>query len=157
MWAEFFCLENITLKFLVIPLPASLQPLQLGCWDSARGKHPNEEKMVPEDASSILTSEMLPTESVTSSACETMTLIQRCELKLLTRNEEGNGRYQSSLQLVALQCHTGQMRNQFYETTGQYYYLFLKTCSTIAKTWTSCRFTKGFSRWSTKPSALKQL
>lgn len=120
-------------------------------------KAPTEEKMVPEDASSVLTSEMLATERGTNSVYEKMTLKWRCELKPLTWTEGGNGRYQSSLQLGVPHCHTGQMRDQFYQTTGHYYYLFLKMCSTIAKTWTSGRFTKGFSRLSTKPSALKQL
>lgn len=57
---------------------------------------PNEEKMVPEDAASILPSEMLSAERVTSSAYEKVTLKQRCELKPLRWTEEGKSRYQSS-------------------------------------------------------------
>lgn len=60
---------------------------------------PNVEKKVPEDAASILPSEMLSAERVTSSAYEKVTLKQRRELKPLTWTEEGNGRHQSSLQL----------------------------------------------------------
>lgn len=41
---NFSFLETITLKFLVILLPASLQPLQLGCWYSPWGKHPRKRR-----------------------------------------------------------------------------------------------------------------
>lgn len=155
MWAEFFCLENITLKFLLILVPASLQPLQLGCWASSWGKHPLKRRWYLK---------MLQVSWLQKCLLQKGLQVQPMKKwlsQMWTEASYMNWRRRRQISIFCSagvpQCHTGQMRDQFYQTIGQYYYLFLKMCSTIAKTWIGGGFTKGFSCWTTKPSALKQL